>query len=145
MMDLTRMKDIREDNDITQEKMAQILNVKRSTYALWENRVHIIPLKRLCDFASYFELSIDYVLGLNDERICKCVVNKLNLILLGNNIKKLRIKNGFSQIDFAKVVGVTQQCILQYEKGRICIPVDNLYTICKKFNISFNDILTKEL
>lgn len=34
MMDVTRLKDIREDKDLNQEQMARILHVKRSTYSL---------------------------------------------------------------------------------------------------------------
>lgn len=91
MIDLTRLKDIREDNDITQDKMSQILGVKRSTYALWETRIHIIPLKNLCDFASHFKLSVDYVLGLDSNRNCKKIVKKLDLSLLGDNLKAIRL------------------------------------------------------
>ena len=68
MIDITRLKDIREDNDLSQEKMAQILHVKRSAYSLWELGISIIPFNHLYDFASYFNLSIDYVIGLTNER-----------------------------------------------------------------------------
>jgi len=54
MIDITRLKDIREDNDLSQEKMAQILHVKRSAYSLWELGISIIPFNHLYDFASYF-------------------------------------------------------------------------------------------
>ena len=63
MINLSKLKDIREDNDISQEEMAKILGVNRSTYSLWELGINIIPLKKLCDFADYFNYSIDYVLG----------------------------------------------------------------------------------
>ena len=62
MINLSKLKDIREDNDISQEEMAKILGVNRSTYSLWELGINIIPLKNLCDFADYFNYSIDYVL-----------------------------------------------------------------------------------
>ena len=35
MINLSKLKDIREDNDISQEEMAKILDVNRSTYSLW--------------------------------------------------------------------------------------------------------------
>ena len=41
--------------------MAEILDVNRSTYSLWELGINIIPLKSLCSFADYFNYSIDYV------------------------------------------------------------------------------------
>ena len=53
MINLSKLKDIREDNDISQEEMAKILGVNRSTYSLWELGINTIPLKNLCDFAKY--------------------------------------------------------------------------------------------
>lgn len=145
MIDLTRLKDIREDNDITQDKMSQILNVNRSTYALWETRLRIIPLKNLCDFSSYFKLSVDYILGLDNNRNCDKIIANLDLVLLGNNLKVSRLKNGLTQKEMSQILKTSQACIVQYEKGQTCISISNLYKICKKFNVSFNDILTKNI
>ena len=55
MLNVKKIKDIREDHDITQQKMADILGVKRSTYSLWEIGISTIPLKNLCDFVDYFQ------------------------------------------------------------------------------------------
>lgn len=90
MISFNRLKDIREDNDINQEQMAKILNVKRSTYSLWELGINIIPLKNLCDFADYFDFSIDYILELTNDRKNTNLIKGLDLIKLGNNIKHLR-------------------------------------------------------
>lgn len=79
MIDFKRLKDIREDNDISQKQMAKILNVSRSTYSLWELGINIIPLNYLCSYADYFNFSIDYVLGLTDEKNIKIILEGLNL------------------------------------------------------------------
>ena len=44
MIDIERLKDIREDNDLSQKDLAKILNVNRSTYSLWELGINIIPI-----------------------------------------------------------------------------------------------------
>ena len=143
MINFRRLKDIREDNDINQKEMAEILNVKRSAYSLWELSINIIPLKSLCDFADYFNLSIDYVLDLTNNKNVKITNKGLNLKILGNNIKKIRIKNDLSQDDLANILGVSQPCIAKYENGQICISIDNLYKFCKNFNISFSIVCGK--
>lgn len=145
MININKLKDIREDNDISQEKMAEILNVKRSAYSLWELGINIIPLKNLCDFANYFNFTIDYVLGLSLDRKSKSDINGLNLKLLGNNMKKVRIKNNLSQENIASILGVTQACIARYEKGLICISTSNLYKFSKEFKISLNNLCGKAL
>ena len=55
------------------------------------------------------------------------IINKsLNLKILGNNLREIRIKNGLSQENVANILGVTQACITRYEKGLICISTYNL-------------------
>ncbi len=143
MINLSKLKDIREDNDISQEEMAKILGVNRSTYSLWELGINIIPLKKLCDFADYFNYSIDYVLGISNNRLSKNLIKGLNLQKLGSNMKKIRIKHELSQENVANLLDVTQACITRYEKGIICISTSNLYKFSREFKISLNELCGK--
>lgn len=143
MINFTRLKDIRLDYAISQAKMAKILNVKRSTYSLWEIGINIIPLNSLCDYADYFNISIDYVLELDNDRNSKNLKKGFDLKVLGNNLKEIRLKHGFTQENIAFILGVTQACIARYEKGDVCISISNLYTFAKYFNISLSEICGK--
>ena len=144
MINYEKLRDIREDHDLTQKEMADILNVKRPAYSLWELGINIIPLKYLIKFADYFNYSLDYVLGLTNNKH-KYLNNKgLNLKAIANNIKNLRIKNNLSQENLANILGVTQACIVRYEKGLIEISTSNLYKLSKKFNIPINTICGKD-
>lgn len=143
MINFKRLKDIREDNDISQDKMASILNVNRSTYSLWELGINIIPLRYLCNYADYFNLSIDYVLGLTNNKSVNIVYNGLDLKILGNNMKNIRKINCLSQENVACILGVTQACIARYERGVICISISNLYKFSKEFNKSLSEICGK--
>ncbi len=143
MINITKLKDIREDNDISQVQMAEILGVNRSTYYLWELGINIIPLKSLCNFADYFNYSIDYVLGLTNIRKKPNLIKGLDLIKLGENIKKIRLQNELSQENIASMIGVTQACITRYEKGLICISTSNLYKLSKEFKISLSELCGK--
>lgn len=143
MISFNRLKDIREDNDINQEKMSEILDVNRSTYSLWELGINIIPLKSLCDFADYFNFSLDYVLGLTNDRKSKSSIKGIDLKILGSNMKLIRTKNNLSQENIAELLGVTQACITRYEKGLISISVPNLYKFAKEFKVSINELCGK--
>ena len=143
MINISKIKDIREDNDINQETMATILGVNRSTYSLWELGINIIPLKNLCDFADYFNLSIDYVLGLTNSKNDN-LIKGLDIKTLGLNMKTLRIKNNLSQENIAHILGVTQACITRYEKGIIYISTPNLYEFAKYFKVSINELCGKK-
>ena len=144
MINYEKLRDIREDHDLTQKEMADILNIKRPAYSLWELGINIIPLKYLIKFADYFNYSLDYVLGLTNNKH-KYLNNKgLNLKVIANNIKDLRIKNNLSQENLANILGVTQACIVRYEKGLIEISTSNLYKYSKEFNISMTKLCGKE-
>lgn len=138
VVNLERLRDIREDKDITQEEMAANLGVKRSAYSLWELGINIIPLKYLCLFADFFGYSIDYVLGLSNNRVPKNLKKGFDIHVLGNNMKEIRLKNGLSQENVASILGVSQPAITRYEKGIVDISISNLYKFSKEFNVSFD-------
>ena len=56
-MYLRRLKDIREDNDINQETMSQILGVPRSTYSMWECGKSQPPLNKIPLLANALNVS----------------------------------------------------------------------------------------
>lgn len=61
-----RLKDIREDKDITQKTLSEYLNIKQNTYSQYETGQRQIPIETLIKLAIYFETSTDYILGLTD-------------------------------------------------------------------------------
>ena len=63
---LQRLKDFREDKDISQKKMAEILNIAQTTYSDYEFGKINIPLNTLKKLALFFDTSIDYLLELTD-------------------------------------------------------------------------------
>lgn len=143
MINISRLKDIREDNDMSQQNIAKILGVNRSTYSLWELGINVIPLEYLYNFAKYFDVSIEYVLGLTKTKNNKS--KNLDFKTLGNNLKNLRLKQNLSQENIAKILDVTQACIVRYEKGLIHISTENLYKYSKLFNIPMSDLCSEML
>ena len=63
-----RIKDIREDADLTQKEIADYLHIKQNTYSQYENGHRQIPIDALIALARYYHTSTDYLLGLTDER-----------------------------------------------------------------------------
>ena len=144
MIDVQKLKDIREDHDLSQKDMAIILNVNRSTYSLWELGINIIPINYLSSFADYFNYSIDYILGITNKKESDLLIKGFDINKLGTNLKKIRIANGLSQENIATILGVSQPCITRYEKGIIEISTSNLYRFSKEFNVSITKLCGKE-
>lgn len=61
-----RLRDLREDHDLTQASLAAYLNVRQNTYSQYENEQRQIPLDCLTRIADYFNTSIDYILERTD-------------------------------------------------------------------------------
>ena len=63
-----RIKDLREDRDLTQRELAEYLHIKQNTYSQYENGQRQIPLDLLVALAKYYHTSTDYLLNLTDEQ-----------------------------------------------------------------------------
>ena len=62
-----RIKDLREDADLTQKQLAVFLNIRQNTYSQYENGQRQIPIDALSKLALYFNTSVDYILELTNE------------------------------------------------------------------------------
>ena len=60
-----RIRDLREDRDLTQKQMAEMLNLSQSTYSRYESGVLDIPSSVLISLAKFHKVSVDYLLGLD--------------------------------------------------------------------------------
>lgn len=62
-----RLKDLREDRDLTQTQVAQILHTTQQQYYKYEKGIQEIPVRHLITLAQYYGVSVDYILGLADK------------------------------------------------------------------------------
>lgn len=62
-----RIKDMREDNDLTQKQVSQMLLCDQSLYSKYERGEREIPLKILVALADFYKVSIDYLIGRTDK------------------------------------------------------------------------------
>lgn len=61
-----RIRDLREDNDITQKAVAEYLSIRQNTYSQYENGVRQIPIELLIKLSVFYDVSVDYILELTD-------------------------------------------------------------------------------
>ena len=63
-----RIKDLREDHDLTQKQIADYLHIKQNTHCQYETGRRQIPIEMLIALAKYYKVSTDYILGLTDVK-----------------------------------------------------------------------------
>ncbi len=63
-----RLRDLREDSDLTQRALAERLHIRQNTLSQYENGQRQLPVDLLIELAYIFNTSTDYILGLTGER-----------------------------------------------------------------------------
>ncbi len=61
------LRDLREDHDLTQQNVADILKTDRSYYGKYERGIRPIPIEHISTLAMFYHVSADYILGLPDN------------------------------------------------------------------------------
>ncbi len=64
----TRLKDLREDHDLLQKNLAEMLNIAQTTYSQYELSKREIPYEIVIKLASFYNTSVDYILYLTDDK-----------------------------------------------------------------------------
>ena len=67
-MQYKRIRDLREDKDITQKQMANILHCSQQVYSNYELGQRDVPTEVLIQLAKFHEVSVDYILGISDRK-----------------------------------------------------------------------------
>ncbi|MBQ8002727.1 MAG: helix-turn-helix transcriptional regulator [Clostridia bacterium] len=64
---LSRLRELREDNDLNQTEIAKVLNVSQRTYSSYETGDRTIPYTALIKLARFYNTSVDYILSITDQ------------------------------------------------------------------------------
>lgn len=63
-----RIRDLREDHDLTQTQIAQILGMSQTGYSKYETGENDVPTAILIQLAEYYQTSVDYLLGRTNNK-----------------------------------------------------------------------------
>ena len=138
-----QLKFIREEKELPQKVLANILNIKENTYSEYETEYKIIPIKHLNKLCNYLNCSLDYIFEFTDKRNYIFSENNINYQLQHLRLKELRKKYNLTQKKLANIINVATSTISDYEIKEKSIATPFLYTICKKYNISADYLLGK--
>ena len=136
----TRIRDLREDRDLTQRDIAEFLGISRGGYSKYERGENDIPTIVLITLANFYKTTVDYLLNISDNtgsdssNIC----NPSNLY---PRIKELRKESTLNQTQFAEKIGMSQTGYSNYETGSRDIPTNVLIKLSKFYNVSTDYIL----
>ena len=138
-----KLKDLRDLYELTQEDVAKILNVARSTYNQYEQQYDIIPIKHLNTLVNHFKISFDYVFDFTQLKRYKDEINEIDTKISGKRLKELRKEVKLTQDKLAKKLNIANTIISEYERGHYPISTATLYSLSNLFSISSDYLLGK--
>ena len=116
-MRLDNFIELRKFLGISQEKMAKLIGVDRSTYAHYENGSKVIPIKRLNIISNKYNVSLNFLTGLSRENNIEFKAIEISHKQIGKNLKKVRKDLNLTQVELAKKLFTGHSSISEYEKG----------------------------
>ncbi len=140
VFNLKKFHDIRVDNDLSQKEMSKLLQISEDAYSNYENGRSVMPTEIAVRFANYFKLSLDYLLNMTNKKNLVCEKN-FNAADCSSKILSIRRQRSMSQEQIAKIVNIPQRTYSSYERNDRTIPLEFLFNIALKFEISL-DYLT---
>ena len=142
-MNTEKIKDLRDELEITQKEIASKLGCTRSAYSLWEINRNTIPLHYLNKLSNLLNINIDYLVDLSDKKNISFNKNEIDKIELGKRIKLARKSINYTQDKLASKLNTTHSVISAYESGKTAVPTLFLIEIAKITNKSLNWFLNK--
>ena len=139
----SRLKELREQKEITQASLSELFEVHEYVYGQYEREYVIIPIKHLNTLANFYHVSIDYLFEFTDKQNYNKANKNIDPIKSGMRLKEFRKENKITQSKLADLLNTVQPVIANYEKGKHLIATPFLYTICSKYHISADYLLGK--
>lgn len=142
-MNTKRLREIREELEITQEEISKVLDCKRSAYSLWEINKNTIPLYYLNKISNEYNINIDYLVDLSDEKYMEFNKVEIDRVKLGKRIREARKSINYTQEKLAAKLNTTHSVISAYESGKTAVPTLFIIEIAKVTKRSLNWLLDK--
>lgn len=121
-----RLKNLRENIYKDQYYIAEKIGIERNTYTRYENETRTPTIETLCKLAMFYNVSLDYILGLKNQKSPYGNMTKYNKNKFITNIQLIRKKLNYTQLDIANLFSCDRVTVARYENGTYKIPIDYL-------------------
>lgn len=136
-----RLEALRDEKNLTKTELAKIIGVVESVYSEWENNKLSIPTRRLYQLANFFEVNIDYMLGLTKVRISLVTPNEIDISIVSERLRKIRKSLNLSMQKLANKFNTSSSAISNYENCKYLILGSLLVELSVFSNYSIDWIL----
>lgn len=138
---LAKFEDLRDEKDLKRKDVAKDIGVVESVYSEWENGKLSIPTKRLNQLANYFEINIDFMVGISNKRSYIKSSDDIDISLVSMRLKEIRKSLKLTMRDLSDKFNTSSSAISNYENGKFLILSPFLIELCKYSNYSIDWVL----
>lgn len=111
------LRETRTYYDLTQDDIAKIMNISKSSISHYEKNDWIIPIKNLALLADHLNISIDYILKLTKVKNYNNSRKGIDLNTMSNRICEICSDLNYNNVQFAKYLNTSESNIRNYKKG----------------------------
>ena len=137
-----RLKEVRTYHDYKQVEIAKKLGIINTMYCDWELNRRLITLKYLNQLSNFYNINIDYLLGLTNE-IKRINHNNIDKDIIAKRLKEIRKDYNLTVSEFAKSLNSCKTTFTNYENKIRLIQTSFCYDIARTYNISVDWLLGK--
>lgn len=138
---MTNIEKLRDEKELLKKDVAKNLGVVESVYCEWENEKLSIPTKRIYQLANFFEVNIDYMIGISNKRKHIKTNNEIDIKLVSLRLKEIRKSLNMTMRDLSKKFNTSSSAISNYENNKFLILSPFLIELCKFGNYSIDWVL----
>jgi transcriptional regulator with XRE-family HTH domain len=135
-----RLRELREKRGITQEMLSEALGIARASIAGYETKLRIPRQKTLRDIAEYFDVTIDYLLGYDED-----ATEDIEPTGFPQRLKATRESKGWTQKKVADAIGISQQFYGRFEKGTGEPNIKSLSRLSEVLAVSLDYLINGEI
>ena len=132
---------LRDEKDLLKKEVAKHIGVVESVYSEWENEKLSIPTKRIYQLANFFEVNIDYMIGISNTRKHIQANKEIDIHLVSSRIKEIRKSLNMTMRDLSEKFNTSSSAISNYENSKFLILSPFLIELCKFSNYSIDWVL----
>ncbi len=136
-----RLELLRDERDLWKKDVAKQIGVVKSVYSEWENNKLTIPTRRLYQLAEFFEVNIDFIVGISDKRLSLKTNKELDINIVSDRLREIRKSLKYTMRDLAVKFNTTSSAISNYENGKFLILSPFLIELCKSSGYSIDWVL----
>lgn len=147
-MDLgTVLAQLRKKKGLNQREFADIIGVSNGAVAMWETNKRQPDLQTLVKIASFYDVSVDYLLSNEDCVYTEEATSSKNTqnIALGERLRQIRSLNNYTMSELSQKLGITIQSLTSYERGNRLPSLDLLIKLADFYGISLDTLVGRDL